>query len=72
MTEPNLNGPESVPLREYIKSFPLIVTIFDNDKVVREEKVDYSDKTHRQWIGKVTVWAITNGYTVETRRNDGA
>lgn len=65
-SEPNLNGPESVPLREFVKSFMVMVTIFDGDKVLREEKVDFGNPQHRQWIGKVTYWACSNGYAVET------
>lgn len=70
MTIPNLNGPESILLREIIKSLPITVTIFNNDKVINEQKIDYSNKDHRQWIGRVTVWAVTNGFTVETRATE--
>jgi len=66
---PNLNGPESVPLMKPIDTFPLTVTVFDaNDNVVREEDIDYSNRSHRIWIGKLTVWAILNNYIVETAK----
>jgi hypothetical protein len=65
--KPNLNGPESVPLREYFKDFPLTVTIFDaKDNVIRKETINYGDAQHRKWLGRVTWWACNNGYIVET------
>jgi hypothetical protein len=67
-------GPEDLPLKEYLKSFPLVVFVYDikNDKVVREEKIDYSNYKHRQWLGRVTVWACQNHYSVETMAQSDA
>lgn len=62
----NLNGPESVPLREYVKHFMMIVTVYDGDKVIREETIDYGNIEQRRWLGRVTFWACSNGYAVET------
>lgn len=71
MNAPNLNGPESLPLRNYIEHLPLTVTVYDDkDNVMREEKIDYSTPDHRKWIGRVTVWACTNGFTVEVRKTE--
>lgn len=63
---PNLNGPESVPLRDYVKSFPLVICVYDGDKLIREEKIDYGNNEHRKWLGRVTFWACINHYSVET------
>ena len=72
MNKPNLNGPESVPLREYIKHFPLTVTIYDGkDNVIRSEDIDYGNYEHRKWIGRVTYWACSQGYVVETCAKKG-
>lgn len=68
--QPNLNGPESMPLMGRITSLPLIVSVLENDKIIREEKIDYSNPEHRKWLGRVTVWAVMSGYTVECRKND--
>lgn len=69
MTTPNLQGPESVPLREYVKSFLITVTIYDkNDNVIREETIDYGNRDHRQWLGKVTFWGCNEGYVIETSK----
>lgn len=66
---PNLNGPESVPIRDYVEVFALKVSVLDiknNDKVIREETIDYGNFEHRKWLGRVTYWACKNGYAVET------
>jgi hypothetical protein len=67
--KPNLQGPESVPLRDYVKSFPMTVTVYDTEDVVmREETIDYGNFEHRKWLGRITFWACSNGYLVETRK----
>lgn len=66
--KPNLNGPESVPLRDYVKNFPLIVTVYDvNDNVVRKETIDYGNYEHRKFLGRLTYWSCSHGYVVETQ-----
>lgn len=63
------SGPESIPLMTPVTDFPLTVTVYDaNDVVVKEETVQYSNYEHRKWIGRITYWACSNGYTVETRK----
>lgn len=62
------NGPEDVPLRGYIKDFQIIILIKDikSDRVIREERINYSDADERKWLGKVSFWACNNGYAVIT------
>lgn len=60
-------GPEDIPQLGYVKTFKMMVTIFDkNDTVIREQEIDYGNQEHRKWIGRVTYWAVSNGMTVET------
>lgn len=61
-------GPEDIPLKSYIKDHALIVTIIDvkSNRKIREEKINYSDRELRIWLGKVTLWATSNGYMVQT------
>lgn len=61
-------GPEDVPLRAYIKDMPLVILIKDikSNRVIREEKINYSEPEARKWLGKITYWACTNQYSVET------
>lgn len=63
-------GPEDMPLREYIKSFPMTVSIYNGDDLIREEHIDYGNFEHRKWLGKVTYWACSEGYTVETMKKE--
>jgi hypothetical protein len=68
VNRPNLNGPENIPLKEYIKSFKLQIQIIQlsNDLIIRTEVIDYGNTEERKWLGKITYWACTNGYYVET------
>lgn len=62
------SGPWSMPLREYVKSFPIVVAIYDGEKLVHEEKIDYGNYEHRKWLGRATFWACNQGYVVETSK----
>lgn len=63
-------GPEDVPQLGYVKNFPMIVSIFNQDKLVREQKIDYGNIEHRKWLGRCTYWACSNGMSVETRKDE--
>lgn len=61
------SGPEYAPLRNFVKSFKIGIVIFDrSDNVVREEKADYGNPEDRAWLGKLSYWAWSNNYIVET------
>lgn len=63
------NGPEYAPIRDYIKEFKIIVTIFDkDDNEIRREEIDYGKPDDRAWLGKLSMWAWQNSHTVETVR----
>lgn len=67
MDASKLNGPEFARLREYVKEFKIKVTIFDkNDKIIREEVMDYGNQDDRKWLGKLSWWGWSNGHVVET------
>jgi hypothetical protein len=57
-----------LPLREYIKSFILNVTVYDlkTGKAILDTQMDYGNYEHRKWLGKLTYFSCTNGYSVET------
>lgn len=61
-------GPEDLPLKGYVKNHTLVIILKDvkSGRRVREEKINYSDPDARRWLGKVTYYATTNGYSVET------
>lgn len=67
----NAAGPEHAPLKEFIKTFKIKLTVFDkNDNLVREVKLDYGKIEDRKYIGKLSFWAWNEGYYVETIKDD--
>jgi hypothetical protein len=61
-------GPEDIPLKGYVKVHPLVIIIKDikSSRRIREERINYSEPEQRRWLGRITHWATTNGYSVET------
>ena len=43
-------------LRNFVKSFPMVVSVYDGEKLIHEEKIDYGNYEHRKWLGRVTYW----------------
>jgi hypothetical protein len=67
MTKMPLNGPEDIPLRDYIRELPVMVLIYDNNEVLmRSEEINFSNPDHKRWLSKVSVWAFNNHCSVET------
>lgn len=66
---PDPNGPENVPLMgNYIKSLKVAVFIYDlknGDNIVDCREIDYSNKEHKGWLGRMSAWAFSKGYSVE-------
>lgn len=61
------NGPEFAPIRDFVKSFKIKVTVYDqNDDVIRIEVMDYGKPEDRVWLGKLSYWSWNNGHYVET------
>lgn len=60
--------PWELPLKDFIKEFALMVSVYDlkNDTLILNKKMDYGNHEHRKLLGKITYWAVTNGYSVET------
>lgn len=62
-------GPEDIPLKKpWDSEHYVIVTIIDikSNRKIRSEKINYGNREARLWLGKVTYWATTNNYKVET------
>lgn len=61
-------GPEDIPLKSYVKVFPVVIVIKDlkSGRLVREERINYSDPEARKWLGRTTHWACSNKYSIET------
>lgn len=63
----NKDGPWDTPIRDYIKTLPIMVIIYNlkNDCVESEYQIDYGNTDDRRWLGKVSFWAYSNGRSVE-------
>lgn len=68
MAEDIPRGPEDLPLRTYIKEHNLVIVLKDvkSGRRIREERINYSDSEARKWLGKITYFGTTHGYSVET------
>ena len=68
MSEDIPRGPWDIPLKGYIREVQIILLIKDivSDRYIKEEKINYGDPEVRKWIGRISYWAWTNGYSVET------
>lgn len=61
--------PEFAPLRDFVKSFKIKVTIYNQkDDVVRTEVMDYGLPSDRIWLGRLSYWAWSQNHYVETER----
>ena len=66
---PDPNGPENVPLMSFNKTFKVVVFIYDlrnGDNIIDMREIDYGLLDDRRWLGKVSFWAWSKGYSVET------
>jgi len=69
LKRPDPNGAENIPLQNYIKSLPIAVFILNlknNDEVIDMRQIDFSNREDKAWLSKVSVWAWSKGYSVET------
>ena len=62
------NGPERIPLLNFIKSFKMmvIVTNLSTEEIERQVEIDYGDEADRKWLGRLSYWCATEGRSVET------
>lgn len=61
------NGPEFIPLRNFIKEYKILVILYDKeDNEIRREIMDYGNSHDRSWLGKLSFYAWEQGWTVET------
>lgn len=61
-------GPEDLPLKSFVKEHPLVIVLKDikSGRRIREERINYSDPEARRWLGKITYYGTTHGYSIET------
>lgn len=60
-----------MPLK-HIETLPLVISVYklsrdhQDDELVRQETLDYGNFNDRKLIGRITIWALQNGCSVET------
>lgn len=61
-------GPEDIPLKQYVSKHNIVILIIDakSKRKIREERINYSDADARRWLGRITHWATSNHYIVQT------
>jgi hypothetical protein len=65
-----MRAPENQKPIGFIKIFPVKVTIYDaNDNIIKVEEIDYGNSDDKKWLGRVTFWALTQGYFMELEKN---
>lgn len=64
-----MNRPEDAPLRDFIKDYPIMVTVYDkDDRIIRTERMNYGNYQDKKWLGKLSHFYWGQGCTVETRK----
>lgn len=68
-------GAENKRIEEYVEHCPIKVFLIDiqnNDEIVKEYEIDYSNHADRKRLGRITFWAVMNGHSVETMHKNTA
>jgi hypothetical protein len=71
LQKPNLAGPENVPTGVYVKTLPIAVFIIDlknNDTILMQYQIDFSKADDKQWLGRMSAYAWSKGWSVETMK----
>ncbi len=69
LKRPDPAGPENVPLRDYVKSFKIAVFIYNlkqNDEIIDCREIDFANREDKAWLARMSFWAWSKGYSVET------
>lgn len=67
-SKPYVKGVENIPIRQIITSFPIvafIINLSNNDEIVDQIEIDYSKIEDKKHLGRITYWALANGYSIE-------
>lgn len=49
-----------------VKQFLIRVRVLDkDDNIIRSKRIDFYDNGHKDWLTRLTVWAVSNKYVVE-------
>lgn len=59
-------GVENVIVRDKLMIMVIVYSLRENDKVVVEKKLNYSDYEDRKELGRLSYWAYKNHCSIET------
>lgn len=68
-------GDENKRIENYVTHCPIMVFIIDlknNDEIVYQVELDYSNHADRKRLGRLTFWAVMNRHSVETMHKSDA
>ena len=59
-------GAERLPVKQSLPILVIVYSLREDDKVVIEKMINYSDYEDRKWLGMISFWAYSNHCSVET------
>lgn len=59
-------GAENVIARDKLMIMVIVYSLKENDRVVTEKKLNYSDYEDRKELGRLSYWAYKNHCSIET------
>jgi hypothetical protein len=59
-------GAEAVPVKHSLPILVIIYSLRENDKVVVEKRLNYSNYEDRKILGQLSFWAYQNHCSIET------
>lgn len=64
----NRQGPWDNPIRNYVESLLIVVSIFNlqNDCIESEYHLDYGIPDDRKFLGRLTFWCVSNNRSIES------
>lgn len=69
LNETKAGLPEFAPIRDFVKTFKIKVTVYNQaDEVIRVEVMDYGKPEDRVWLGRLSYWSWSQGHYVETEQ----
>ena len=60
------DGAEAVPVKHKLPILVIIYSLREDDKVVVEKRLNYSNYEDRKILGQLSFWAYSNHCSVET------
>lgn len=53
---------------KHIETLPMVISVYrlNDDELVKQETLDYGIPSDRKLMGRITIWALQNGCSVET------